>query len=134
MGEKDQAVFEAARTLFETSPDWVTFFREVLGTEGLVRKSFSDAESLGRFEKSERYREIQQLLARLRARRDNGSEGTEPTRVITVRLPQSVHELLQAEAHEQRTSMNKLCISKLVRMIDGEFVPTNARREAPVCP
>ena len=47
----------------------------------------------------------------------------EPTRVITVRMPKSLHESLRVEAHERHTSMNKLCISKLLQMIDTQLVP-----------
>jgi predicted HicB family RNase H-like nuclease len=43
--------------------------------------------------------------------------------VITVRLPKSLHESLRAEAHDRRTSMNKLCISKLLQVVDGDLVP-----------
>jgi predicted HicB family RNase H-like nuclease len=50
----------------------------------------------------------------------------EPTRVITVRLPKCLHEALRAEAHEHRTSMNKLCISKLLQFIDEGMVPADA--------
>ena len=50
----------------------------------------------------------------------------EPTKVITVRMPKSLHEALRAEAHEHQTSMNKLCISKLLQFIDNEFVPDEA--------
>lgn len=39
----------------------------------------------------------------------------EPTRIVTVRMPKSLHEQLKAEAHERRTSMNQLCINKLLR-------------------
>jgi predicted HicB family RNase H-like nuclease len=42
----------------------------------------------------------------------------EPTRVITVRLPKSIHEALRAEAHSRQISMNKLCITKLLRTLD----------------
>ncbi len=48
----------------------------------------------------------------------------ERTKVITVRLPVSLHEALGEEAHEHRTSVNKLCISKLLQFIDHDFVPT----------
>ena len=47
----------------------------------------------------------------------------EPTHTITVRLPKSVHEALRDEAHEKRTSMNKLCVSKLIQAIDAALVP-----------
>jgi hypothetical protein len=41
--------------------------------------------------------------------------------VITVRLPKSLHEFLQVEAHEKCTSMNQLCISKLVQWLDSDL-------------
>jgi predicted HicB family RNase H-like nuclease len=111
-----------AAEMFQQQPDWITFFREVLGVDGLVRRLFATPEELAAFEKTAQYAEIQQMLARLR---DRGAmaEGKEPTRVITVRLPKSLHESLRAEAHDRKTSMNQLCISKLLHVIDGEFVP-----------
>ncbi len=37
----------------------------------------------------------------------------EPIRVITPRIPKSLHESLKAEAHERGVSLNRLCIAKL---------------------
>ena len=48
---------------------------------------------------------------------------SEPPQVITIRLPRCLHDALRVEAHEHRTSMNKLCISKLLQLIDAEMVP-----------
>jgi len=75
------------------------------------------------FEQTQTYGTIQQMLAKLREANGPPPEKGEPNRVITVRLPKSLHDLLREEAHEHRTSMNKLCISKLLRMIDKELVP-----------
>jgi predicted HicB family RNase H-like nuclease len=111
-----------AGEMFQQQPDWIAFFREVLGVDGLVRKLFTSAEELAAFEKTEEYAEIQQMLARLRERSGANADGKEPTRVITVRLPKSLHESLRAEAHDRNTSMNQLCISKLLQVIDGEVV------------
>lgn len=41
------------------------------------------------------------------------ASGQEPVRVITVRLPKSLHERLREAAYQQRTSMNQLCIERL---------------------
>jgi predicted HicB family RNase H-like nuclease len=103
--------------------DWVTFYREVLGADGVVRKMFPTAEELATFEKTPEHEAIQQMLTKLRELGDDKADGAEPTRVITVRLPQSLHESLKAEAHLHRTSMNQLCISKLLQLIDTELVP-----------
>jgi hypothetical protein len=43
----------------------------------------------------------------------------EHLRVITVRVPAATHAQLRAEAHDARTSLNLLCVSKLIAAIDG---------------
>jgi hypothetical protein len=121
--EKYQEVLEVAENLYRQSPDWVTFFREVLGVEGTVRKAFPTFDELTAFEQSPQFDKIQKLLVRLREKRSNVDIETEPTRVITVRLPKSMHEYLRTEAHDLRTSMNKLCISKLLQVIGEEMIP-----------
>ena len=75
---------------------------------------FPSAKELTEFERTTEYAEIQLMLARLRQRTSTRVDNQEPTRVITVRMPQSLHEALQAEAHAHQTSMNKLCITKLL--------------------
>ena len=123
---KEQEVFRIAHELFSNGPDWVTFFREVLGLEGVVKQAYPSAEEMARFEQTQEYAEIQQMLAKLRERSKvvaTTDDSQEPTRVITVRLPKSLHESLRAEAHERRTSMNKLCISKLLQVVDEELIP-----------
>lgn len=121
--EKYQEVLQAAETRYRQSPDWVTFFREVLGVEGVIRKEFSTFEELTAFEQTEQYDKIQKFLVKLREKRPAADTESEPTRVITVRLPKSMHESLRTEAHDLRTSMNKLCISKLLQVIGEEMIP-----------
>lgn len=120
--EKRQEVLQIAHELFRQSPDWVTYFREVLGLEGVIRKAFPEPADLFEFERCAEYREIQNLLAQLRDRRGVKPKEEEPTTVITVRLPKSLHDALRVEAHERKTSINRLCIAKLLQAIDEELV------------
>ena len=126
MDQKPQEVIRVAQTLFHQNPDWVTFFREVLGLGGIVRQMYPSAAALTEFEKTAQYAEIQQMLAKLRVEGPPVPEDKEPTRVITVRLPKSLHEFLQVEAHEKCTSMNQLCISKLVQWLDSDLAASKA--------
>jgi hypothetical protein len=156
MTEIDQAneILKSARELFETRPDWVFFFRTVLGVGGAVRRNYRTREALAEFERTDAYRDIQKMLAKLREpppekeepEDEDSEEGdaeplaaeaspepekkpkvTKPNqeriKVITVRLPMSVHDALKEEAHAHKTSVNQLCISKLVQLIDNEFIP-----------
>lgn len=131
---KEHEVFRAACELFETNCDWTVFFRDVLGNEGCVARAFPTAEAVDAFKRTEQYAAIQQMLAKLRAKSGNGPSAKESNRVITVRLPQSMHEALMREAELRGTSMNKLCISKLLQVVDDELIPkdrTEARRAEP---
>jgi predicted HicB family RNase H-like nuclease len=121
--EKEMDIKQVAQRLFAEEPNWVTFYREVLGPRGIVRQTFRTREELAQFEQSESHQEILRMLTKLREQGPTSSDNVEPTRVITVRLPKSLHEALRVEAHEHCTSMNKLCISKLLKYIDGEEVP-----------
>ncbi len=121
--EKQAQIQRSAETLFGQKVDWVTFYREILGLHGIARQLFPTQEQLRQFEQTEAYRDVLQMLARLRAKGPQANEEEEPTRVITVRLPKSLHESLRVEAHEHHTSMNKLCISKLLQFIDNEKIP-----------
>ena len=124
--EKRHEVYHVAHELFRQEPDWVTFFREVLGLEGVVRRAYPSADELAVFERTQEYNQIQHMLAKLRERGQGKVGPMEPTKVITVRLPKSLHDALRAEAHERRTSMNKLCIAKLLQTVDDNLIPADA--------
>jgi len=126
-----QKVLQVARQLFQEKPDWVTFFRETLGVKGAARAVFPSQNEYVQFEQSKEFSEIQKMVASLRTRKASGSKN-EPTRVITVRLPESLHEALKAEASDHNTSMNKLCISKLLQvLIEDEKAAQAAAAAAP---
>ena len=123
--EKKAEVKRVSEDLLAQEPDWVTFYREILGLHGVARHAFPTREAFAAFEQSEDNKDILQMLAKLRRQGPVALDENEPTRVITVRLPKSLHEALRAEAHDHRTSMNTLCISKLLQFIDGESVPAD---------
>ena len=58
------------------------------------------------------------LFRSLRNRQRDRPAEREAQRVVTVRMPRSLHETLKAEAEEMRVSINTLCISKLLKMLD----------------
>ncbi len=127
--QRAQEVLAQAAELFKFSPDWLTFYREVLGPKGCARQAFPAQDQYTEFEKTQAYQEIQQMILQLQ-QRGASNPPQEPTTVITVRLPKSLHEALKAEAHEKRTSMNKLCIAKLLQALEsGELSPLDLETE-----
>ena len=126
---KRKTVQSVAQAFFNRGPDWVTFFREVLGVNGVVRTVFNDPKSLAAFETTSEYAEIQQMLVSLQEQVEQ-IPPKEPIKVITVRLPQSLHSSLGEEAKAYGTSVNQLCISKLMQIIDEERIPGNNKKAA----
>lgn len=114
------AVLQVAERLYAMDPEWVIFFREVLGVDGIVRRTFDDPESLIRFECSPQYARIREMLDSLRSRQQERPTERETQRVVTVRMPRSLHETLKNEAGLLRVSVNTLCISKLMKLIDEQ--------------
>jgi hypothetical protein len=130
-----QKVLQVAKDLYQRRPDWVTFFRETLGVNGAARSVFPNQDNYLKFEQSPEYTEIQTMVANLRTAKVRGGGKDEATRVITVRLPESLHEALKKEADDHRTSMNKLCISKLLQvLIENEAAEAASRAAAAQAP
>ena len=115
------AVQTALAMSWETD-DWEDFFREIMSMQGLIHQMFPSVAQRREFETTPEYVEIQHMMAEMRGRRKKRRQDREKTRVITVRLPESLHASLQHEAEQLNTSMNKLCISKLLQIIDKQLV------------
>lgn len=114
-------VFRVASELFEQDPDWVVFFREVLGIKGLVRQVYATPDALADFERTEEYAQIKHMLSELRRRAEEREPARENLRVITVRMPESLHDSLKGEALKYKISVNQLCITKLMKYIDAQL-------------
>jgi hypothetical protein len=126
--ERKREANRVAEEIYRQGPDWVTFLREVMGVDGVLRKLFPSNEAMLAFEKTVEYQEIRQMLGRLRVRPVADSREKEPLRMITVRLPKCLHEILQAEANDKQVSMNRLCITKLLQLLDDDELAANGDR------
>lgn len=120
--------FSLANDLFGHAPTWICFFREVLAVDGLTHKLFATPEEYAEFMTSSHYDQLQQMLTALRSRDLPESDPNDPQRMITVRLPKSLHESLCAEAEALNISINKLCISRLLQVLDQKMVPEAVSR------
>ncbi|QDS89486.1 hypothetical protein EC9_36860 [Rosistilla ulvae] len=121
--ERPAEAMRLAQEAFTQTSNWIEFFRETLGVEGFVRKLFPTLEEMHYFEESHEHGQIQEMLTALRSQDTGKGDTLEPQRMITVRLPKSMHEFLRVQAEELELSINKLCISKLLQTIDEKMVP-----------
>ncbi|GAA4443583.1 hypothetical protein [Novipirellula rosea] len=125
---KGKEVLRLAQEAFAKTGSWVVFYREMLGVDGVVRKLFTDSESMRQFETSDEFAELQEMVAAMRSQDPSKGDSAEPERMITIRLPMSLHDALKVESAEMNLSINKLCISKLLQPVAGRFIPLQQGR------
>ena len=126
--QRGREALRLAQESFAKTGNWVVFYREMLGTDGVVRKLYPNPEAMRTFEDSREYAELQEMVAAMRSQDASKGDATEPERMITIRLPKSLHDALRIEADEMNLSINKLCISKLLQRIEGRFIPIQQGR------
>lgn len=117
-----------AQEAFTKTGSWVVFYREMLGSDGVVRRLFREPSEMRFFEGSREFAELQEMVAAMRSQDSSKGDATEPERMITIRLPKSLHDALRIEADEMNLSINKLCISKLLQRIESRFIPVQQGR------
>lgn len=118
-----QQAFDIANDLFGNAPTWVCFYRELMGSSGMIHKLFSNAADFGAFLRTDQYHQIQLMLTALRSRDLPENDPNDPQRMITVRLPKSLHEAMCEEAGRLNISVNRLCISRMLQLLDPKMIP-----------
>jgi predicted HicB family RNase H-like nuclease len=126
--QRGREAMRIAEAAFAGTASWVTFYREMLGVDGVVRKLFPTSEQMRQFEQSSEFAELQEMVAAMRSQDNSKGDAAEPERMITIRLPKSLHDALRIEADELSLSINKLCISKLLQRIESRFIPIQQGR------
>lgn len=126
--QRGKEVLRLAQEAFAKTGSWVVFYREAMGTEGFVRKLFPSNSEMRAFEDTPEFAELQEMIAAVRSQDTSKGDAAEPERMITIRLPKSLHDTLRTEADDMNLSINKLCISKLLQRIESRFVPVQQGR------
>ncbi len=123
-----QQAFDIANDLFGNAPTWVCFYRELMGGDGMIPLLFPLNDDFGQFLRCEQYHQIQMMLTALRSRDLPENDPNDPQRMITVRLPKSLHEALCEEAGRLGISVNRLCISRMLQLLDPKMIPETASK------
>ncbi|QEG00019.1 hypothetical protein Mal15_40870 [Stieleria maiorica] len=117
-----------AEEAFAATGSWVVFFREILGVGGVVMQLFPEQEEYRRFTAGPEFATLHEMLAAIRSQDQSKSDAAEPERMITIRIPRSLHESLAEESQACGLSINKLSISKLLWPANPRFIPEQQGR------
>jgi hypothetical protein len=128
LSERGASVVSIAAELFGVAPTWTAFYREVLGADGLMRTAVCDDDEFSDFECCDDHSKLLEMLTALRSRDLPENDPHEAQRMITVRIPKSLHDSICNEANRLAVSVNKLCISRLLQKVDRSMIPTSAQK------
>lgn len=120
----------AAGELVGLAPTWTAFYREILGKKGVVRTLFPTLDDRLSYEVSDAHSTVYDALTALRSRDLPENDPTELQRMITIRIPMTLHDAICDEANDLKVSVNKLCISRMLQPLDTRMIPNckNKRR------
>ncbi len=121
-------VVETATELFGLAPTWTAFYRETLGGDGVARALFADVDEAREYECSDEHSKVLEMLTVLRSRDLPENDPHEPQRMITVRIPKSLHDAICDEANSLSVSVNKLCISRMLQKVDPSMIPSSTQK------
>jgi len=121
-------VQQVAAELFGVAPTWTAFYRETLGVDGVAHRIFCEAEEYRSYECSESHTKVLEMLTVLRSRDLSDCDPNETQKMITVRIPKSLHDRICEEANELDVSVNKLAITRLLQRVDMSMLPSSAQK------
>ncbi len=116
-------VLRLAEEAFAMTGSWVVFYRTMLAPGGIVDQIFDTKEARRYFETTVEFAELLEMVTAIRSQDDSGNNAHEPSRVITVRMPRSMHEATIREAEELELSINAYCLTKLLQAANPRFTP-----------
>jgi hypothetical protein len=119
---------EAAGQLLTHAPSWIAFYRLVFGQHGLLAGVFPDEAQRRAFEQQPQFLQLHAMLTALRSQDLPESDPQEPQRMITLRIPKTLHDQMSLEAQEHGLSVNRLCISRLLQPLQVDLVPSTQQR------
>ncbi len=126
--ERRRCILATAAELFGVAPTWTAFYRETVGVDGVVRSLFSNPDELFDYENSDEHNKVLEMLTVLRSRDLPDCDPSEQQRMITVRIPKSLHDAICDEANQLSVSVNKLCITRLLQRVDRSLIPSSTQK------
>lgn len=109
------SALEYARLRFRSCPGWLDFTCDVK----VHCVALMGAEGAEWFFRQPAFREVHTMMVELALHGTN----VQARRMITVRLPRELHDALKIEADGRDTSLNRLCIAKLLQSIGHSPMP-----------
>ena len=126
MQDRPGLVLRMAEEAFAKTGSWVVFYRELLAPGGVVDQLYDTPEARRYFEKTPHFADLLEMVTAIRSQDDSKAGTYEPERVITVRLPRSLHAAAVREAEELELTVNSFCLTKILQPAGARFTPVQS--------
>ncbi|TWU15560.1 hypothetical protein [Allorhodopirellula heiligendammensis] len=123
MEHRPAQVLRLAEEAFAMTGSWVVFYRTLLAPGGVVDQLYETPEARRYFETTREFAELLEMVTAIRSQDDSSSGTHEPTRMITIRVPRSLHAATIRESEELELSINAYCVTKLLQPANPRFTP-----------
>lgn len=121
--ERGEEIGRLIEDAFVKTSSWVVFYRWMLSPGGVASQLYPTPAERRYFETTDAFANLLELVTSLRSTDTSKNTAHEPERVITVRMPRSVHEAILAEAETLELGVNKFCITKLLQPPNKRYTP-----------
>lgn len=102
-----------AKQMKKAGASWMEVSNALFGTDGPAAKAFTTREEREAFVSGPENQAIREVMASLPMPHETVPAVGGPSGKFLVRLPQSLHAALQAEAESEGVSLNQLVVAKL---------------------
>ncbi len=123
MEHRPAQVLRLAEEAFAMTGSWVVFYRTMLAPGGVVDQLYDSPVARRYFETTMEFSELLEMVTAIRSQDDFSSGSHEPTRMITIRVPRSLHAATIRESEDLELSMNAYCVTKLLQPANPRFTP-----------
>lgn len=121
--ERADALLEIAEAAAERAEHWTDLHNAVFGLGSKFSMWFPDRSDRVKFTQSYQCAKIMDMIEDLRERKGDpesvAAVAAKANGAISLRLPQTIHAALLAEADAEGVSLNQLCLAKLVVQLNA---------------
>src|SRR4051812_45023736 len=106
---KSEKILKRAESLARKAVSWIDFSNQMFDQRnGVVALAYQDEESRAAFYNSDAYQAIREIMLELMRKDDEAERGAKKSGKFVVRVPRTLHSVLEIESKQEGVSLNQL--------------------------
>lgn len=121
--ERHNEILRLSQEAFAMTGSWNVFYATIFAVGGVIDQMFPSKEQRRHFETTDSFAELLEMLTSIRSQDESKTDAYEPSRMITIRMPRTLHDAIKREAEELELSINNYGLTKLLQPAIRRFTP-----------